>query len=78
MLFYITAWALKLHIFLSFDSRTSIRVFDVFLEVIAIERTSIHCHMTRRTEKNERSLQNLRKIHPERPFDMRISNWTFL
>ena len=74
MLFYITACALKLRIFLSFYSQTSIWVFDVLPEVIAIERTSNHCHTTRRTEKNGTSLQKLRKIQAERPFDMRISN----
>ena len=74
MLFHTTSWALKWCICFSVDPKVSFKVFNVFRNVQKIVRTSIHSHMTRRNGNKERFVQNVLKIYPEIPFDMRISN----
>ena len=74
MLLYISSCVLNWCNFFSFDSKILFEVFETFLKVRAIKRTSIHSHTIRRRQNKERYLQKMPEIYPERPFDMRISN----
>ena len=57
----------------SFHFKSSFRKCYVFLTTIAIQRTQILVRTIRRTGYISTWTRNLPKIHPERPFDMRIS-----
>ena len=57
----------------SFRFRTSFKAWNVFLMTCAFQRTQIRVRTTRRTGEIWTWTWNLPKIHPERPFDMRIS-----
>ena len=78
MLLYISSCVLNWCNFFSFDSKILFEVFETFLKVRAIKRTSIHSHTIRRRQNKERYLQKMPEIYPERPFDMRISIYWLL